>query len=282
MGDIPGWTFDFHCRTISRLLSSKYAFYTSYGGQWFNPMDYDLVYPLEWNLLPFGYRLPNMITGIRSHLSWDQYDFNLVLERLRHFKIVHVVSQRLYDIFSPHLPVRYVTHGVDIKSFCPPRVQRMTKRIVVGWAGNRASKVKGYEEFIQPLSNLEGVTIKLCGYGDRKVKKEEMPGWYCSLDVYICSSSSEGNNNPLMEAAACGLPIITTDNGTVPEIFKDHESALIVDRHPQSFSDALRELRDDRSLRMKLGRNARLAIKDWDWSKKIRDYDLMFEEALNG
>jgi hypothetical protein len=44
----------------------------------------------------------------------------------------------------------------------------------------------------------------------------------------------------------------------------------------------VQELRDNRSLRIQLGRNARVAIKDWDWSKKIKGYDEMFQEALGG
>ena len=39
---------------------------------------------------------------------------------------------------------------------------------------------------------------------------EEMRDFYRSLDVYLCASRSEGAPNTCLEAAACGVPLVTT------------------------------------------------------------------------
>ncbi|WZB73295.1 glycosyltransferase family 4 protein [Achromobacter xylosoxidans] len=44
-----------------------------------------------------------------------------------------------------------------------------------------------------------------------------MPAYYNSLDLYVCPSAIEGTPNPVLEAMACGVPVISTDVGIVPK-----------------------------------------------------------------
>jgi len=44
-----------------------------------------------------------------------------------------------------------------------------------------------------------------------------MVEFYRSLDVYVCASRSEGTPNPCLEAAACGLPVVTTRVWAAPK-----------------------------------------------------------------
>ena len=41
----------------------------------------------------------------------------------------------------------------------------------------------------------------------------DMPEWYSHIDVLICASESEGTPNPVLEALACGVPVISTHVG---------------------------------------------------------------------
>ena len=47
----------------------------------------------------------------------------------------------------------------------------------------------------------------------------EMAEFYNKIGTLICFSESEGTPNPVLEAAACGRNVITTEVGNVPELF---------------------------------------------------------------
>ena len=271
---------------LERFLGDEFQFTTIYQGLAYREEDYDLIYPLEFNLIaPENIKTPaKYVTGIRSHITLMHECFPKLTSFLATaFQRVHVVSRRLLDIFAPHLPgVAYITHGVDTDFFTPrTRADQSGWRLRLGWAGNRTNGCKRFEEFVAPLGQLPGVELAFCGYQDRNLTLEEMPAFYDSLDAYVCSSSMEGNNNALMEAASMQRAIITTDNGTVPEYLRPGESALIVEQQPRQFAEAVIRLRDDSGLRVALGQNARAAVvAAFDWKARAMDYRTLFRSAL--
>ncbi len=288
IADVPNWIFERHCLNLKRLLSDEFEFTIVYDNQPYDEADYDLIYPLEWyKVRPEAIRDPmKYVSGIRSHLVWTDYTFDELTRYLdTRFNLIHVVSKRLYDIFSPAMQnVRYVSHGIDTDFFTPATSSGQSgKALKLGWAGNRKSVgKKGFAEFIEPLSHLPGVELVFCGYSDRNLTLEEMRDFYNSIDAYICASDFEGNNNSLMEAASMARAIITTDNGTVPEYLRDGENALVVERTLDAFTRAVTTLRDDPALRTRLGADARkAATATWDWKSRGEDYRQLFRSALS-
>jgi len=288
MADVPNWIFARHCRVLMERLGSEFDFDLKLQGQGYNEADYDLIYPLEWNLIPQNQiRTPaKYVTSIRSHTSWYGHDFLEFTRFLNtRFQRIHTVSERLTRIFAPFVPrTDYVTHGTDTAFFTPTRPvdQSGAGRIRVGWAGNRVNKTKGFEELIAPLGRLPGVELVFCGYMDKNLDLEGMRRFYDSIDVYICSSAQEGNNNSLLEAASMERAIITTDNGTVPEYLEHRHSALIVERELPLLIQSVCELRDDPNLRRSLGLRARQAVTErFDWSRMAPKYAEFFRRALD-
>jgi glycosyltransferase involved in cell wall biosynthesis len=286
IADVPDWIFARHCRMLESFLGNEFRFTTVYHRQAYREPDYDLIYPLEFNLVePEQIRTPaKYVTGIRSHITWMGKDFRQIVELLRtRFQRVHTVSLRLQAIFAPQVPgVVRVTHGVDTEFFVAGHpADQSGNRLRLGWAGNRLNQGKGFEEFIAPLGQLPGVELIYCGYLDRNLDAHQMRAFYDSLDAYVCASDLEGNNNALLEAAAMQRAIITTDNGTVPEYLRHGESALIVERTPARFREAVLQLRDDPPLRVALGRKARAAVAAaFEWKKWAQDYRAFFQSAL--
>jgi len=286
IADVPNWIFERHCLALQRYLADEFRFNIAYQNQAFNEDDYDLIYALEWNLVPPEWiKTPvKYVTGIRSHISWANVDFKQFIQYLSvYYQGVHVVSRRLEQIFKPHLPgVVYVTHGVDTQFFSPSsNAAQSGQRIRIGWVGNRKSPMKGFEQFIQPLGELPGVELMYFGYSDKMLSMEQMRDFYNAIDVYVCSSSLEGSNNPLLEAAAMERAIISTDNGTVPEYLKHGESAWIVERDLAQFTQAVDARRDDPAKRAALGMAARAAVvSGFDWRAKAEDFRLFFRNAI--
>lgn len=288
MADVPTWIFARHVRVLQARLRNVFDFDVKFQGETYREADYDLLYPLEWNLIPTAQiRTPaKYVTGIRSVVSWQSHDFLAFAHYLsRSFQRVHCVSDRLVRMFAPFVPgVTHVTHGIDTTWFTPhTRADRSgAGRLRIGWAGNRVNRSKGFEDLVAPLAKLPGVEIVHCGYLDQHLNDEGMRWFYDTIDCYVCSSLHEGNNNSLMEAAAMQRAIITTDTGAVPEYLVHGESALIVERELPFFLDAARMLRDDPALRVRLGGRAREAVvTHFDWSDMAQRYADFFFDALD-
>src|SRR6185503_8628302 len=153
-----------------------------------------------------------------------------------------------------------------------------------GWAGslkNQTPTHRGVHEFIAPaVAALDGVELCIAAREDRWRDAEEMREFYQSLHVYVCASSSEGTPNPCLEAAACGLPVVTTPVGNMPEFIREGENGLFIIRDVDDIAAKLRLLRDDPELRGRMGRAARAAAEAWDWRHQARRYAEMFEAVL--
>jgi len=286
IADVPDWIFARHCEELTRRLGHRYAFETICQGEPFDEDAYDLIYPLEWNLVaPTAIRAPRKyVTGVRSFTAWQDRAPAAFGRLLAHnFQRVHAVSHGLVEVlrrFVPHLSL--LRHGVDLQRFTPTtRADQSGERLVLGWCGNRSATVKGTAALVEPLAMLPDVQLAQCAYRDGQRAPADMPAFYDSLDVYLCASASEGNNNAVMEAAAMGRAIVTTASGTVREWLRDGHSALIVEPTLPAIVAAIEHLRDHPRLRRTLGENARAAVHAaMDWSHHAADHQRFFDEAL--
>jgi glycosyltransferase involved in cell wall biosynthesis len=287
LADGANWIFERHCYAIKTALSDSFDFTIRYSQHPFDENSYDLIYSLEWDLVPPEKIINPLkyITGIRGHVRWPNIEFRTFIDRLRHnFQRVHVVSKRLHSLFDGHLPfLCTLSHGVDTEFYKLREKKRSDKKnIRIGWAGNKnAPADKGYDSYIEPLSRLPGVDLISAGYDGALLTMSDMRDFYESIDVYVCASLQEGNNNPLMESGAMECAIITTDNGTVPEYLEHRKSALIIERTVGEFIAAVEFLRDHPEERFKMGKAARQrVVAHWDWKLMAEGYKKFFNEAL--
>ena len=286
VADVPNWIFHRHCQELTARLGSDFAFTTKFAGEPFNEADFDLIYPLEFNLVdPACIGDPRKyITGIRSHCTWQRLGFEQSIATLKtKFARVHAVSARLQRIFAPHVPsLTLLSHGVDTDFFTPRATTTSPAgKLRLGWAGNRLSPNKGFAELIAPLGQLPGVELVFCGYADRNLNREQMREFYASVDAVVCASDFEGNNNSLLEAAAMSRALVTTDTGTVPEYLTHGVSTLIVERTLPALTAAVLTLRDEPELRAQLASAARASVVEkFSWAKLAEAHRTFFRAAL--
>ena len=90
-------------------------------------------------------------------------------------------------------------------------------------------------------------------------RREDMPAVLQAAHIACLPSYREGLPKSLLEAAACGLPIITTDAPGCREIVRDGVNGLLVPvRDAGALAAALRKLIDDAALRQRMGEQSRL------------------------
>jgi len=88
---------------------------------------------------------------------------------------------------------------------------------------------------------------------------DDMAGLLGSVDVVVLPSHREGLPRTLVEAAACGLPLITTDVPGCREVVSDGVDGLLVPKgDSKALAQAIRRLQENPELARRLGEAARL------------------------
>ena len=232
---------------------------------------------------------PKLLLGICSHNELEGEFRGPGLALLRRLPRAVFTHSRLLETGFRALvgdPAWCLPNGVDAAFFTPAAAARRSGGpLRVGWAGsvaNFGAELRGLPNVIEPaVASLTGVELCIAAREERLRTPAEMRAFYRSLDVYVCASRVEGTPNPCLEAAACGVPIVSTAVGNMPELIRDGHNGFLVAREPAAFAAALATLRDDESLRPAMAANIRADIeRDWDWRQRAEGFATLFAAAL--
>jgi glycosyltransferase involved in cell wall biosynthesis len=109
----------------------------------------------------------------------------------------------------------------------------------------------------------------------------KMPAYYSEIDVLVCASKIEGTPTPVLEAMACGVPIVSTDVGIVPDVLGPLQRRFILqERSVEHMASALRHLATNRHLLAQLSRENLQSIQSWDWRIRVKPFRRFFANAL--
>lgn len=105
------------------------------------------------------------------------------------------------------------------------------------------------------------------------VPNAELARWYSAADVLVLASSREGWPNVLLEAMACGTPVVATRVGGVPEIVQSAAAGRVVaERTGAAFAGAISELLGARSDRTRVRQYA----EGFSWDRTSQDQLSLF------
>jgi len=107
--------------------------------------------------------------------------------------------------------------------------------------------------------------------------REDVSRWYAAMDIFVLPSHREGVPRACMEAAAMGLPVITTDIRGCREVVKCNETGILVPiKDCKALVAAIEALAQDEARRTELGRKGRRHIlKNFDQQlvlERLRDF----------
>lgn len=105
-----------------------------------------------------------------------------------------------------------------------------------------------------------------------------------SMDLFtFLVPGSDGTCRALLEAAACGIPAVTSRRGALPEIVRDGETGILVDETPESLAAAWLLLLRDAARRRELGANARKhAENTFTPGRFATEVEALYGEVLGG
>jgi glycosyltransferase involved in cell wall biosynthesis len=181
--------------------------------------------------------------------------------------------------------VIYCPNGVDVELFTPTNSKKYDSRnIRIGWIGkNRPAKNLSVVTEVSKKLNESGVVIspivvekkfRMTGMSLAKIKS-----YYSGIDFYLCASWNEGTPNPALEAGACGIPLISTKVGNMPDVIVDGVNGYFVNPSVESI---IKQLEDLKGISVEDYRSMSDSIRDtievdWSWQKNIRYYSEAFD-----
>lgn len=175
------------------------------------------------------------------------------------------------------IKVCFIPNYINIGQFAPIEEERKYDILFVG----RITDVKNIPVLIKAISILKNKKLSLLIIGSGpdikhikmlagvnnvslshipKVTNYELPRYYNMSKLVVLLSSYEGNPKTLLEAMACGRPVIGTDVPGINSIISNKKNGLLCQLTPESVAEAISLLLGDPKLAKQLGINGRKYI----------------------
>ena len=114
-----------------------------------------------------------------------------------------------------------------------------------------------------------------------EVPHEKVLSFMQQADVFVLPSLSEGFPMVIIEALACGLPVIASRVGGVPEIITNEANGYLVEaKDTESIADNILVLLQDEKLRRKISDNNKQLVKKYTWENVIMKLEKIYELSM--
>jgi glycosyltransferase involved in cell wall biosynthesis len=277
----------------------------------FDLIDAHYYYPDGVAALLLGHRLgkPVVITARGSDLNLYPRRYPLIRRLIawtaRHAAASIAVSAALGEVLrelgAPRERVHVLRNGVDLDLFRPPADRAAARRalgaqegpVVLVSVGNLV-ELKGHDLVIEALASMPDTLLLIIGEGPERrelvalasrigvggrvrylgrVAHEGLAAIYGAADALILASSREGWPNVLLEAMACGTPVIASRVGGVPEMVNAPEAGLLLpERSAAAIAGAVAALLADPPQREATRRHA----ERFSWDETVRRQIALF------
>jgi sugar transferase (PEP-CTERM/EpsH1 system associated) len=113
-------------------------------------------------------------------------------------------------------------------------------------------------------------------------EQADVPRMLSALDVFVLPSRAEGISNTILEAMACGVPVVATDVGGNAELVAAGVTGeLVPPGDPQALADALARLARHRDSRVAFGTAARRrALEHFSLTEMVRQYAAVYDQEI--
>ena len=202
---------------------------------------------------------------------------------------------------NPKLKIKTVYNGIDTKIFFPTENKIQDKNLKLICAA-RLIKHKGQYTLIKAVSNLkkQGIimNVNLVGEGDEKnayvkyakaqdvaeqiifsgyVPREKMAEQYQNADIFVLPSHSECMSNAMLEAMACGLPVIVTDVGGTEELIDKTDGFIFKPGDEITLTHILKDIDLNKDKIQILGKKSRKKAEQLKWKNIAEEYFELFK-----
>ena len=220
------------------------------------------------------------------------------------------MQPQIERFLPPGRKISVIPFGVDCTRFKPMNLEK-TPEVIIGTTKSFEKKygidylLKAFAIVKQKYKGGRPLRLFLCGQGTQKKKLETLarqlgvsenvsfagyiahdllPGILNRFTVYAALSvaESESFGVAVLEACACGIPVVVSNIGGLPEIVKDGFSGFVVPaKSEKAAAEKILQLIEDKELRETTGLNARKFVLDnYSWENNVRQMRSLYDQAV--
>lgn len=204
-----------------------------------------------------------------------------------------------FGISPDKIPV--VNNGVDTKRFVPSEARKDAEQIRIISVGT-LYWIKNHEMTINAVCDMRekgiDVSLEIIGDGEDREKLEQViknrqaekyvilqgikanvEEYLQNADIYVSSSKTEGLPLSILEAMACGLPIVATDVGGTRDIVCEGKNGFLIPIGDEKYLEKkLTDLATDKNKRKCFSQNSRNKAEEWCIQNCIEGYESLYEK----
>ncbi|MEM2505866.1 MAG: glycosyltransferase family 4 protein [Nitrososphaeria archaeon] len=138
-----------------------------------------------------------------------------------------------------------------------------------------------YISHVMELASKLNLAEKVCFVG--RVPKPLLPYFYSVASVYVLPSMFEGLPTTILEAMACGTPVVASGVSGIPEVIVNNQNGLIINSLSEDLlCRTINLILSDLSLKKELSKEAIKTVKEkFSWEINIQKYLRLFNELSN-
>jgi len=191
--------------------------------------------------------------------------------------------QEIADCVLSRKPVYLLANVVDCRQFEPSLSEKLTSPILVLAVG-RLVQLKRQDVFLRAFArahqSVPDLRARVVGDGPQRTILEQlavelgvadvveflgiqhdMVPFYQNADMLVLTSDYEGSPNVILEAMACGLPVVSTRVGAVPDLVEDGQTGYVTDPGDvKAIASSIITLARDPQQRRQMGQLARAKV----------------------
>lgn len=241
--------------------------------------------------MPYSYRKADMIIAISEHTKKDIMTLLKIPESK--IRVIHsAASKDFKPIKSPEILAevqnKYKTgkkYFLDVGTIEP---RKNLPFLVRAYAlavkkGIRESLVitgkKGwyYEDLFKLVDELKlGKRVIFTGY----VEEKDLPALYSGATAFVFPSIYEGFGLPPLEAMACGVPVISSNTSSLPEVVNS-AGILLPPKDEVLWAKNLVKISENTKLASTLSQLGLMQAKKFSWEETARKTSLVYKELFN-
>lgn len=207
---------------------------------------------------------------------------------------------------EPKKEIGVIYNGVDIEEFFQDASKRQADQFTIICV-SRVTPRKGVRFLIQAFKILSGryenVRLLIVGDGNEKksledlvqgldikdkvefagaVAHENVLGYYQRANVFVLPSLNEGMSNVMLEALACGLPVVATNTGGTKELLTDNVNGLVVKmKDADDLAEKIEKLILNPELEKEMSLESRKLAESLGWGKVAGEYAEVYRKTAN-
>jgi len=208
---------------------------------------------------------------------------------------------------TPDLSIDVISNAIDLSQFIPPRQRPADVPVRLLYVG-RFTRPKNVETIVEAVHlmsqrDIGDFELQLVGEGEQRANLEHMVAdlgiarlvsftdwvprdhiadYYRRADVFVTATTWEGMPNTVLEAMACGLPIVAARASGLTELVQEDVNGYLVPLNDAAaLADELAQLVDNGYERRRMGRESRkLVERQFAWDQIAAQYVEVYQRVL--